>query len=99
MRFLCVVLALEGVGRWVGFLANQSPTRPLQHHATQAEKCAPIDCVAVEDSGSGVGSAANAGMGRCACVRVRACVPLSVRVVCGRYMRPYKRREPYLDCI
>ena len=31
--------------------------------AAAAEKCDPGDCVAVEDSGSGVGSAANAGMG------------------------------------
>lgn len=31
--------------------------------AAAAENCAPEDCVAVEDSGSGVGSAANAGMG------------------------------------
>lgn len=38
---------------------------PHPNPKTQAEKCAPIDCVAVEDSGSGVGSAANAGMGAC----------------------------------
>ena len=31
--------------------------------AAAAEKCDPEDCIAVEDSGSGVGSAANAGMG------------------------------------
>jgi len=31
--------------------------------AAAAEKCDPEDCIAVEDSGSGVGSAANARMG------------------------------------
>jgi len=40
-------------------LTHRHPNDPTP----QAEGCDPIDCVAVEDSGSGVGSAANAGMG------------------------------------
>lgn len=71
---------------------------PATHH-TQAEECAPIDCVAVEDSGSGVGSAANAGMGAssaCVCVPglwhlyllLFACAPVS-----GCFGNANKHRE------
>jgi len=39
------------------------PAPDVYLKAAAAEKCDPGNCVAVEDSGSGVGSAANAGMG------------------------------------
>lgn len=47
---------------------------PSHHHTNQAESTPPIDCVAVEDSGSGVGSAANAGMGKRSFMCVCTCV-------------------------
>ncbi|KAM3567474.1 hypothetical protein VYU27_010382, partial [Nannochloropsis oceanica] len=39
------------------------PAPDVYLKAAAAEKCDPEDCIAVEDSGSGVGSAANARMG------------------------------------
>lgn len=67
------------------------PNPSVYLKAAETEGKDPVNCIAVEDSGSGVGSASNAGVGECPIHRTRerqvlessssAVVPFSPRFV------------------